>query len=64
MYSLATKLRTAQLWLQYLLLVQLLKKFIIAKRTGDWHLHLSTTTAMLSVFAAAGHQNYAKSARL
>ena len=33
-------------------------------RTGYWHLHLATIASMLSLFAAAGHYNYAKSARL
>jgi len=62
--ELCAKSRKAALWIQYLYCIQLLKNFITAERTGDWHLHLCTTTEMLSLFAAAGHQNYAKSARL
>ena len=61
---LSTQSRTGRLWIQYLSFIQMFKNFIIAERTGNWHLHLSTTADMLCVFAAAGHQNYAKSARL
>ena len=45
--QLSAKSRTAALWIQYLSFIQLLKNFIIAERTGNWHLHLSTTTSML-----------------
>lgn len=56
--------RTAKLWLQYLEYIGLLKMFIRAERTGDWHLHLNCISRMLNLFAATGHTNYAKSARL
>ena len=32
--------RTAQLWLQYMGMIDILKGFIKAERTGDWLLHL------------------------
>ena len=48
-------LRTAQLWLQYLDMVAILKKFIKAERTGNWTLHLAAVQDMLPYFAAAGH---------
>ena len=38
--------------------------FITAERTSDWDLHLHCIYKMLNVFAATGHTNYAKSARL
>jgi hypothetical protein len=56
--------RTAKLWLQYIQCVKLLKLFIRAERTSDWHLHLYAFSQMLPLFAATGHNNYAKSGRL
>lgn len=53
--------RTAQLWLQYIELLDILKAFIKAERTGDWNLHLQSLLEMLPFFAATGHNAYAKS---
>ena len=61
---LAERSPTAKLWLQYIEYVETLKLFIRAERTGDWNLHLIAVTQMLNLFAATGHINYAKSARL
>ena len=55
-------LRTAVLWIQYCEMIQLLRKFIKAERTGNWDLHLQSVRDMLPYFAAAGHSLYAKSA--
>ena len=55
---------TAKLGLQYIEYVETLKVFIRAERTRDWNLHLIAVTQMLNLFAATGHINYAKSARL
>ena len=55
-------LRTAILWIQYCEIIQLLRKFIKAERTGNWELHLQSVRDMLPYFAAAGHSLYAKSA--
>ena len=38
--------------------------FIRAERTGNWHLHLISTSQILHLFGAIGHVNYAKSARM
>lgn len=57
-------LRTAKLWLQYLEMVAILKRFIKAERTGNWMLHLAAVRDMLPYFAAAGHNMYVKSAYL
>ena len=38
--------------------------FIFAERMSDWVLHLDVLSEMLNLFAATGHTNYAKSARL
>jgi hypothetical protein len=56
--------RTAKLWMQYSRYVDILKSFTTAERTGNWALHLSSVAQMLNLFAATGHTNYAKSARL
>lgn len=53
--------RTAKLWLQYMVMVDLLREFIKAERTGNWMLHLKSAQAMLPYLAAAGHTLYAKS---
>lgn len=57
-------LRTSKLWLQYLDMIEILRCFIKAERTGDWHLHLETLSEMLPYFAASGHNLYAKSVYL
>ncbi|KAK3097968.1 hypothetical protein FSP39_014885 [Pinctada imbricata] len=53
--------KTSQLWLQYLEMVELLRTFIKAERTGNWDMHLQTIRLMLPYFAATGHNLYAKS---
>ncbi len=53
--------RTAQLWLEYLEMLDILKRFIKGERTGDWLLHLQSLLDMLPFFAATGHNAYAKS---
>ena len=42
-------------------MIDLLRQFLKAERTGNWHLHLKTLQAMLPYFAAAGHNLYTKS---
>jgi len=61
---LAEQSPTAKLWLQYIEYIETLKLFIRAERTGNWSLHLIAVSRMLNLFAATGHINYAKSARL
>ena len=56
--------RTAKLWLQYMAMVDIPKKFIRAERTGNFNLHLEATNDMLPYFAVAGHNSYLKSAEL
>ena len=62
--KLSNKSRAAKLWIEYLNYIQVVNKFIIAERPSIWLLHLEATTDMLNLFAASGHINYAKSARL
>ncbi len=54
--------RTAVLWLEYMKMVDILRKFIKGERTGNWKMHLQAVYEMLPYFAAAGHNQYAKSA--
>ena len=57
--------RTAALWALYHDMVDTIKVFIRAERTGNFSLHLSCiANRMLNIFAAAGHHHYAKAARL
>jgi hypothetical protein len=58
------KSRTAKLWLLYLDYISSFKKLLRAERTGDWQLHLDSIRSMINLFAATGHNNYAKCARL
>jgi len=55
---------TAQLWVQYLQMVNLVKQFILSERMGKWELHLETVWKMLPYFHASGHFAYAKCAHL
>ena len=61
---LSTKSRTSKLWIQYMEYVGIMRQFIRAARSGDWNLNLISLQRMLNLFAATGHINYAKSARL
>jgi len=54
-------LRTAQLWLQYMDMVDILRTFLRSERTGDWRLHVHALHDMLPYLAAAGHNLYTKS---
>ena len=53
--------RTACLWFQYMDMIDILRQFIKAERTGNWGLHLKAIKDMLPFFAAAGHNLYMKS---
>ena len=53
--------RTASLWIQYMDMIDILRRFIKAERTGNWKLHLKSMQEMLPFFAAAGHNLYLKS---
>lgn len=57
--------RTPTLWVQYHHMVDVIKMFIRTERLADHNGHLSCiVTRMLDIFAAAGHHQYAKGARL
>ena len=56
--------RTAKLWLQYMDMVDILRKSIKAERTGHWAQHLESPSEMLPYMATSGHILYTKSAQL
>ena len=43
-------------------MIDILRNFVKAERTGNWRLHLQCVHDMLPYFAASGHRLYAKSA--
>ena len=51
-------------WLQYLHYVDVLKMFIFAARSDSWTMHLTAVSKMIDLFAATGHLNYSRCARL
>ena len=55
---------TSRLWINYTNYINIVKTFIRAERTGNWHSHLTTVANMIDLFAITGHIHYAKSARL
>lgn len=52
-----SKYPTAKLWIQYLDMIDIMRRFIKAERTGNWHLHLHCVQEMLPFFAATGHKS-------
>lgn len=62
--ELSSSSRTSALWIQYIKYVSIAREFIRAERTSDWPLHVIATKSMLNLFAATGHNNYAKTCRL
>ena len=56
-----SKYPTAKLWIQYMDMINIMKMFIKAERTGDWQLYLYNLEKMLPFFAASGHNLYLKS---
>lgn len=59
-----TRGKTCKLWVLYFRMVSLLKSFIASERMGSWNAQLKCIELMIPFFHAAGHFNYAKSARL
>ena len=59
--ELAQTSKTSQLWLDQRM-VGLVGMLIKADRTGSWLMHLQAVSNCLTVFAAAGHFNYLRSA--
>lgn len=45
-------------------MINIMKDFLTAERTGNWKLHLKSLMKMIPYFALAGHNNYLKSTYL
>ena len=60
--ELAQTSKTSQLWHNYQRMVGMARMLIKADRTGSWLMHLQAVSNCLTVFAAAGHFNYLRSA--
>ena len=56
--------KNSKLWLQYMDMLDILRKFLKAERTGNWKLHLQALHYMLPYMAASGHNLYTKSVYL
>ena len=52
--------RNAELWLQFLDMVDIVCWFLMSERTGNWKLHLQVLQEMVPFLAAAGHNSYTK----
>ena len=59
-FALSSKSRISTFWLNYTQYISIVQQFIRAERIRDCKLHVETTKQMLNLFAAAGHNNYAK----
>ena len=62
--ELKAKSRTGSLWMSYIAYIFVILDFIRSERSSDLLLHLSVTKRVLNLFAATGHNIYAKSCRL
>ena len=60
--KLAQTSKTSQLWVNYQCMVGMVRMLIKADRTGAWLMHLQVVSNRLTVFVAAGHFNYLRSA--
>ena len=58
--------RTSAFWLNYAKYIYFVQEFICAERerAHDWNLSVLVTKPTLNLFAATGHNSYAKSCRL
>ena len=56
--NMSKKNRNSKLWVQYINMLGILRKFVKAERTGNWMLQLQTLRDMLPYFAATGHNAY------
>ncbi|GFO01027.1 hypothetical protein PoB_002753200 [Plakobranchus ocellatus] len=52
---------TSRLWLQYMEMLDIFRRFIKVERTGNWNLHLYSMKEMLRYLTASEHSLYAKS---
>ena len=53
--------RTALLWMEYMDMIDIMRRFIKSERTGNWDMHVQVMKEMLPYLAASGHNLYTKS---
>ena len=56
--------RTARYWLMFMRFISIVRVFIRVERTGNWDLHSKASQDILPSFAASGHNNNSKCARI
>lgn len=56
--------KSSKLWVNYQQMLGIARALVAVDRMGFWEMHLSAVSACLPIFAASGHPNYLKSARL
>ena len=49
---------TSKLWLMYLEMMDIVRRYIYAEQSGNWTLHLATVEEMLPYLVSAGHAKY------
>ena len=54
-------IRTANLWLQFMKMMEIIQKFLKGERMGIWKMHIQAMHEMLPYLAASGHNLYTKS---
>ena len=59
-----SKTKTGNFWIKFQDMINIMKDFFTAERTGNWKLHLKILMKMIPYFALAGHNNYLKSTYL
>ena len=52
--------RTAELWLQFMNMMDILTMFLKGERIGIWELHIQAMYEMMTYLAASGHNLYTK----
>jgi len=62
--SLGKSFRTSALLVQYMSMIEILRKFVRAERTGKWELHLQSIQAMFLCMEISGQNYYNKSGML
>jgi len=62
--ELARTAKTSKLWVNYQHMLNIARALVAGDRIGSWEMHLSAISACLPIFAASGHANYLKLARL
>ena len=62
--DLSSTSRTCALWFSYIDYIFIVQEFIRAERTNNWEAHIEITKSILNLYAATGHNNYAKTGRL